>query len=334
VLIIRNDAVGDLVVTTPILSLLAEVAPQAEVDVLASTSNRSLIAADQRVHHVYVNPKTRRGWLALMRTLRARRYDLIYSLRYGRALREGLISGLAAAVDTQKVSVFRPKRYHGLFTRVVRTPRRATHMAERLLHVAASAIDLGADTEVSLARYPIRLAISPAAEAVALDFLTAHDVKEFVIVNFSARESERDWPAASCARLIDGLASRHHDLTFVLTAPSARSDEASTIVRECRGQQVVAFPPSTDLLALAALIQRARLVITPDTAAVHLAAATGRPVLGLYMQLKTRLWVPLGVPYRLVEAPAGAPIATIPEATIADAFEELYAETSRRTVSR
>ena len=334
-LIIRNDAVGDLVVTTPILSFLAEVAPLAQVDVLASPTNSSLIAGDNRVHHCYVSPDTRSGWMGLLRELRSRRYDVIYSLRYGRALREGLISGFAATRATQKVSVFRPKRYHGLFTQIVRTPRKATHMAEHLLYVVGASLDLQADSgEASLQRYPMHLAIGSEAEAVVEEFLTRRGVGDFVVVNFSARERERDWPPASCARVIRELARRHAGLTFVLTAPAVRSDEAASIVAACQGVRVVVFPPSSDLLVLAALIRRSRLVVTPDTAAVHIAAATHRPVLGLYLKLRTQLWVPYRVPSRLVQAAPGAPIAAIPESAIVDAFEELHGETTAAAPSR
>jgi ADP-heptose:LPS heptosyltransferase len=327
VLIIRNDAVGDLVVTTPILSFLAEVAPRAQVDVLASRSNFSLLAADERVYECHVSPTTTRGWVSLLQSLRRRRYDAIYSLRYGRAMREGLLSSVVAGRSTQKISVFRPKRYHGLFTRLVRTPRRAAHMAERLLYVVAASLDLGSKgPDASLEHYPMRLAIGARSEALVEDFLTTHGVKDFVVVNFSAREPERDWPASHCARVIGELARRHEDLTFVLTAPASRSGDAAAIVEACSGRHVVVFPSSPDLQALAALIRRARLVITPDTAAVHIAAATGRPVLGLYLQQRTRLWLPYGVPYRLVYAEPGAPIASIAGPAIVDAFEELHAE--------
>lgn len=334
-LIIRNDAVGDLIVTTPVLSFLAQVAPDAQVDVLASRSNYSLIAGDQRVHHCYLSPTTAGGWLALFRALRARRYDVIYSLRYGRAMREGLISSLAAGPTTQKISVFRPKRYHGLFTRLVRTPRRATHMAERLLHVAASALDLGPDSvDVSVERYPIRLTSSRDADNLAAGFLDAKGVTEFVVVNFSAREAERDWPAAGCARVVSDLAKRHPDLAFVIIAPALRRGEAEAIAAASSSSRVVVFPPSSNLLVIAALVRRARITITPDTAAVHVAAATGCPVLGLYLQLKTRLWLPLAVPHRILQANSGSPIASIPDTAIIDAFEQLWSEAVARPSNR
>jgi ADP-heptose:LPS heptosyltransferase len=333
VLIVRNDAVGDLVVTTPILSFLADVAPQAEVDVLASASNHTLLAADSRVHRCYVSPRNSAGWIPLLRQLRARRYDVAYSLRYGRALREGFLASVVAGRATQKISVFRPKRYQGFFTRVIRAPRRAAHMSQRLLYVVQASLSPNGAGR-ALADYPMRLAIGAAAEEVAECFLAATGVKRFVAVNFSAREPERDWPTDACTRVIRALAVDYPDLAFVLTPPASRAGDAATVVAACAGLPVVIFPPSPDLLALAALLRKARVVITPDTAAVHIASACGRPVLGLYLRLKTRLWMPLGVPYRIIEAAPGAPVSSLADEAIIGGFRTLYEEVASRDVSR
>ena len=335
ILIVRNDAVGDLIVTTPILSYLAEVAPHAEVDILASSANHSLITGDSRVHKCYVSPHNAREWLALLRRLRDRRYDVTYSLRYGRALREGFIATAVACDNTQKVSVFRPKRYQGFFTTVIRTPRRTTHMSQRLLYVVqASLAHDTANKREPFAAYPMTLQIGTKEQQSADQFLTSAGVREFVAVNFSAREPDRDWPIQSCANVIRQLARQHPDLSFVLIPPASRAGDAASIVASCAALPVVIFPPSPNLLALAALIQRARIVITPDTAAVHIASACGRPVLGLYLHLKTRLWTPLGVPHRLVQAAPGAPIAAIPDQEIIGAFELLYEETLPKIARR
>ena len=326
ILIVRNDAVGDLIVTTPILSYLAEAAPHAAVDVLASSTNHSLIVGDSRVHECYVSPRRARDWPALLRRLRNRRYDVVYSLRYGRALREGFIATAVACDNTQKVSVFRPKRYQGFFTMVIRTPRHTTHMSQRLLYVVQSSL------AHPFAPYPMTLQIGDKEQLSADQFLAAASVREFVAVNFSAREPERDWPISSCANVIRQLARQHPELAFVLIPPASRAGDAASVVASCAGLPVVIFPPTPNLLTLAAVIQRARIIITPDTAAVHIASACGRPVLGLYLHLKTRLWTPLDVPNRLVQAAPGAPIAAIPDQEIVGAFKLLYEETLRNVL--
>ena len=54
------------------------------------------------------------------------------------------------------------------------------------------------------------------------------------------------------------------------------------------------------MLGALALAARARLVISLDTAMVHIAATAGTPVVGLYGPGDAAMWAPLGVPYRAV----------------------------------
>jgi ADP-heptose:LPS heptosyltransferase len=75
-------------------------------------------------------------------------------------------------------------------------------------------------------------------------------------------------------------------------------------------------------------LERSLVVITPDTGVLHLASATGRPVVALYTPTSVHLdrWLPRGVPYRVVMAPPGKFVGDIEPARIADSFAELYDE--------
>src|SRR3982750_4885396 len=58
VLVLRPDRVGGMIVTSPALALLAELAPNAEIDILASPANAAVVMTDSRVSEVFV----RKGW--------------------------------------------------------------------------------------------------------------------------------------------------------------------------------------------------------------------------------------------------------------------------------
>ena len=53
ILLIRYDRLGDMVITTPLIESLSRIAPQAEIDVLASWRNAALIEGDPRIHQVF-----------------------------------------------------------------------------------------------------------------------------------------------------------------------------------------------------------------------------------------------------------------------------------------
>ena len=87
VLVVRHDAAGDMAVTLPALAYLSATLPGAEIDVVASPRNAALLHGDARVRRVEVNDHSWRAWLRLVRTLRARRYDVVVSPLMSRGLR-------------------------------------------------------------------------------------------------------------------------------------------------------------------------------------------------------------------------------------------------------
>ena len=58
---------------------------------------------------------------------------------------------------------------------------------------------------------------------------------------------------------------------------------------------------------------------------MHVASACGRPVVGLYSARTTdpAAWAPVGVPFRALVAPPGAPVSAIPLGDVADAVAAL-----------
>jgi ADP-heptose:LPS heptosyltransferase len=328
VLIVRHDRLGDWVVTSPLVALLSEVAPNAEIDVLASPANAVLPRTDERVSEVIVNDHRWLGWLRALRRLRRRRYDLIISPIYYRHLREGLVATLAARRHTYTLSVYRPRRYQGMFSAVVRIAGARTHMTERLLYTVQQGLvgDVRRAGE-SAARWPMRLFVDAKAESHASSFLSRAGIGEFVAINLSAAEPHREWLPSSAIGALRLILAQHPELTFVITPPPGKEAAADEVLRRLDDKRVVAAPATSHLLDLVALLRRARVTITPDTANVHLAAAVGRPVLVLTSAVSTEpaLWAPYGVPHRSVSA-GRHPVSDIPASAVAEAFDSLWAE--------
>jgi ADP-heptose:LPS heptosyltransferase len=327
ILVVRHDRVGDMIVTSPALALLAELAPRAEIDVLASRANAAVVVADSRVHRVFVR-KGLSDWLLLFPRMRRRRYDVLYSFIYGRGLREGLIASALAQRRTRKFSVMRPSRYAGLFTAVIRVPHSMRHMADQLMYVVRATIEPpDAHTE---GPHRMHIAVDAAAEQRASVFLGGHGLRDFVAVNIASAETWREWPWKNCVDVLRELLPRWPELAFVLTPPPIpeKVADAERVIAVCGSDRVILCPPSPRFLDLVAIVKRARLVLTCDTANVHVASACGRPIVALYAGIRTTpgLWSPFGVPAREVRALPGHAVSTIPAEQIVRACEDLYAE--------
>lgn len=316
-----------MIVTSPAIALLAELVPEAEIDVLASRANAPVVVTNSHVSRVFVR-KGWSDWLLLFPRMRRRDYDVIYSFIYGRGLREGLIASAIARRRTRKLSVMRPARYAGLFTRVVRVPHSLRHMADQLMYLVRATIE-SPKARIE-GRKRMHIAVDAAAEQRARAFVTEHGLREFVAVNISSVETWREWPWESCVEVLRLLLPRWPNLKFVLTPPPATEKvaDAKRVIAACASRRVILCPPSTRFLDLVAVVQRASLVLTCDTANVHVASACGRPIIALYSGIRTTagLWSPFGVPAREVRAAPGRPVSTIPAEQIVRACEALCAE--------
>jgi heptosyltransferase-3 len=329
ILVMQRYGVGDMILTTPLIAFLKDRAPGAEVDVLASRRNADVLTGNAFVARVFIDGATWLGRLVVIRRLRARQYDAILSGQAGKHLREALTASLAAHAHTYKVSIWRPKRYQGLLTRVARVPPWATHTAERLLFVGQYALGVkpaaaGEATE----RYPPSMGADERANERAAVFLSGRRIVRFVLVNVAAHFAVRDWAPERCAEFLSLLLVRYPDVHAVITQPPRKEAQADEVARRARSPRV-ALAPALDLLGLAALVRRSLAVVTPDTALVHLASACRRPVVALYAPVvpsDVTLWLPTGVPYRALSSQLGGRVAEIPPDQILDALDQLLRE--------
>lgn len=328
VLLIRDDGfIGDMAVTTPLIAFLKDAAPQAEIDVLASPKTAALLAADTRVSRVFVNDRTWRGWLRVLHGLRARRYDMLFSLIFGKGLREGLTASIIARRATHKVSVWRPKRYRGFFTMVIRPPASLLHMADQLLFLGHRALGIEPPGAAGAMRYPMRIAIDAASDARAEGFLAEHNIDRFVVVNVDSTDPWREWRPGPCEEFVATILARHSDLSVVLPPPPGKEYHANEVAKSIAGGRVV-VARGFQVLELMALLQRSIAVVTPNTGTLHLAAACGRPIVALYTlhSVHVERWLPWGVPFRAVVGAPGEAVSDIPPQRVVAAFDELSEE--------
>ena len=336
ILVVRDDRVGDMVLTTPLFAFLHHTAPQAQIDVLASRANAALIAHDDRITTVFVNDRTWRWWATTAPRVRARGYDLIINPISRYPYRQGLVMSLLATSDAYKISGWRPVRFQGLFTKAFRVPPRLSHMAESVLAIGQSALgDLEMGRQ-ALERYPLSLAPNAEADARIAQFLAAYRLERFIIVNISAAtDPEREWSPERAADVVRRLLDRHEGFGVVITPAPHKEGPATQVAQLCDSPRVIVAPVFS-LSDLVALVRRALLVLSPSTALVHLASATGRPVVALYAPQHPNdllLWLPLGVKHRTVVSELGGVMDDISPDEISQAFDELMQEIERPGVA-
>jgi len=274
-LIIQTAFPGDVVLTLPLAQFLSRREPSGAVDMVVTPRAADLLRNHGSVRRPVRFDKrgTDKGFLGLVRLariLRAERYDV--ALIPHRSLRSALLARLAGI----------PRRI-GFET-----------SSGTFLLTDTVAYDSGAheiDRNLSLVR---PLGVEPARESPRLD-----PPGEDVRLVEGALRGWRHSPATPLVALAPGsvwatkrwlperfasLAQRLVDQGFsvVLIGGSEDAELCRTIASACASDRVMSMAGQLSLLQSAAMIAQSMLLVTNDSAPMHLAGAVGTPVVAIF----------------------------------------------------
>jgi lipopolysaccharide heptosyltransferase III len=315
VLLIRMERIGDVLVSVPVLRALRARYPKGRIDLLVSRANLAVHeAVTPFVDNVWCYDKTVRSALGLLRTLRRARYDVVVDLVDNPSATAQLVirwCGAPAAVGLLHAEA-------GLYTHAAPVlDRRTVHPVERLAQLLLPFGIDPASQSLDLA-YPL----GP-VDIEGARLLLGPTVRPFRLgVNLSGREAGKQWGSANYIALIRHLMCK--DARFVVSVCGSPQD-ATAVRRVAFATGAQAVPPRSSLREFAAIVHEFDLLLTPDTAVVHLAAAWKIPTVALYRSdPEVAPWLPYHTPHRAVANPRGIP--AIPVDQVIAALEELIHE--------
>ncbi|MDQ2918456.1 MAG: glycosyltransferase family 9 protein [Verrucomicrobiota bacterium] len=129
----------------------------------------------------------------------------------------------------------------------------------------------------------------------------------YVVIHPGSARAEKFWDASRWARLIEFANTR--GLKCAITGGRAALEQSH--IAQIRKQTRVSFldlSGKIDLLTLAAVIKRARLLVTIDSAPVHLAAATQTPQIALFGPTNPFHWRPRFAPALVLQGGENQPL--------------------------
>jgi ADP-heptose:LPS heptosyltransferase len=135
--------------------------------------------------------------------------------------------------------------------------------------------------------YDVRIA--PRCERLDAQFPPGREV---IVINLFAADAERNVARADAVAMLHGLREIAPDAALCLVCPDHTAEAAAATIEEAGTGQVVNC--EGDLNRLFRLCERADLVISPDTAVIHIASAFDTPVIGIYQNngVKSVQWGP------------------------------------------
>jgi len=303
-LCLRLDALGDLLMTTPALRALKESVPGRHLTLLTSTAGAQAAGLLPDVDAVVTYDAP---WMKAPAARRGGRPDL----RMVKRLRDG---GFEAAVIFTVYS--QNPLPAALLCYLAEIPLRLAHCRENpyqlltdwiretepetgVRHEVRRQLDLVGETGAGTAQEHLSLTIPESASARITGLLERwFDAEQpWIVLHPGASAPSRRYAAEGFAdvarRLVEDLG---YEVIFTGTAGEQPLIEQ---IRSLMGAPSRSLAGALDIPAFAALVAKAPLVISNNTAAVHVAAAVGTPVVDLYA-LTNPQHTPWQVPNRVL----------------------------------
>jgi heptosyltransferase-3 len=275
ILVTRTDRIGDVVLTLPVVEVLRKEFPQSKISFLARKYTAEIVEGKRELDQVvlYDTPEGEKPFFRMLAELRKAEFDvaIVAFPRFRLALLLWL-----ARIPTRIGSGYR--WYSALFNERVYEHRKAGHKHE-FEHNLSLLKPLGCD--VSNASMP-RLEIaeeSIQAAAAEMKRIGCSGSIPVAVLHPGSGGSARDWSPRNFGLLAHRLCDAGWDV--VVTGAKGEEILVSEVVQQSGGTAKYLVGILT-LKTLAAVIKASQLFVSNSTGPLHIAAAVGTPVIGMY----------------------------------------------------
>ena len=303
VLVIKLRHHGDVLLTSPVLSVLKQHAPHLEIDALVYQDTAPMLTGHPALAQLH---QIDRAWK-----------------------QSGLLT--QARAELRLFTALRARGYDGI---IHLTEHRRGAWLTRLLRPRWAVSPAGRHARGFSHRYPViggnrrhtveihldalrRIGIQPALDARQLTLipgaaaytsieqrLSAHSInpqQRLIVIHPTSRWLFKTWPVASMAALINQLCARG-ERVVLSAAPDAQERAMMDAIRSQLHYPVIDLSGQLTLKELAALIARAQLFVGVDSVPMHIAAAMNTPTVALFGPSGEIEWGPWHVPHHIIKS--------------------------------
>lgn len=284
ILVTQLRQVGDVLLTTPAVKVLREQYPDSRITYLTETGPATLLRGNPHIDRIVTRKRraSLRHDLRLALQLRKDRYDLVVDFFCNP--RSAWMSFLTGA--RQRVAGYHAGR-NWWYTYTPRIRGGDGYAVEDRLALLR-AIGIHGPLTPPVLRVPAE------ARAAIEHFIQSHhiettqpDGQRLVTIDITSRRQSKRWIPERYVELADRLRERLGTTAIFIWGPGEQ-DDVEAVVRQGRHPHIVAC--ETDLMQLAALIERSHLHIGNCSAPRHIAVAVGTPSLTVMGPTDPRNW--------------------------------------------
>ncbi len=307
ILVVRTDRIGDVVLTTGALRALRKNFPDARITIMVAPSTKDLVQGNPDIDEIIIhdragNNKGLVGFWKQVFNLRRKKFDwaiVFHTKRWTNMF--CFFSGIPRRTG------YCDKKYGFLLNDPVVDDREAgiKHEAEYCLDILNS---IGVSAPLS--ELECFIPINKESDVWADNWCAQNhcDPKDLIIVNPSASDPGRQWPAGRFAKIIEILQSKNiGPIAVIGTKSDMAAKELLSLVQSNEYVKVFDLRGKTSLSQLIALLRKSRMLISNDTGPVHIAAALNKPVVSIFTRnepgINPERWRPLGGNVKVVVTP-------------------------------
>jgi len=295
ILVVRTDRLGDVVLTLPILPVLRQCFPDAYLAMLLKRYTGEIVEGNPCVNELiwYDDGKEPVPFMRMCRIIREKNFDAVIVV-YPRPRLAWLMA--CARVPLRIGTGYR--YYSFLFNRRVFEHRKSAgrHEVEYNLRLLK---ELGCGDDQ---RPEFYIHIGEREKRKIEDLLEMLGIRNnrIVVIHPGSGGSAREWPIVNFGMLAARLLSLKN-VTVIVTGVRSETKKVEGVVAATAGKAI----PLVDQLSvkdLAALAKTSALFISNSTGPIHIAAALGTPVIGLYPQhtaMSAKRWGPVALKKRV-----------------------------------
>ena len=297
ILVVRqDDRIGNLILTTPLLSALRRFFPKAQVWYLASKTFHTLFSKSNLVDEILVARKKQYifhplSLLFFIRRIRKQEFDLAIdaSDESNFSLNNSLLVYLSGA----RIRVGYRKRQTSVFLNIEVPPSPQTK------HASEMHLDLLRHLVGDFPSGGLKIEADPVKQTPMDKYLKENGVEngDFLVGMHIGGRLKKRWPVENFQELADWMTESLHAKVIFFWGPE--EGKAIQRIKAKDGRQIIS--ELFDLPSLSALIQRCNLFVSPDTGAMHLSVAVGTPTLALFLDSDPVKFGPQGKTHRTLE---------------------------------
>jgi ADP-heptose:LPS heptosyltransferase len=284
ILFLRKDnKIGYMLVNTIAFRELKKVYPDIKIEVVCGKDSAEIISESPYVNEVYIFQKGILKEQKLIKKLKSNKYDILIDLSEQTTFDKLMYIGKIGA----DVNIGFKKSEYKLYDISIENDFSAKHEFYRYFELLKIF-----NIESFNNKYDIFLNKKYIAEA-------ENRIKNFkginVILNRYGANKHRTFNEENMKKITDKILNISSKINIILLYPPFKEQESINFAKKYKNNRLICFKEMKSIMESAALIKNSDVVITPETAIVHIACALNTNLVSIYRNSKEKVneWGPI-----------------------------------------